>query len=158
MKTKSVLAAQDFGFREDVHNEESQSCLSYMWHPYWSLFMPLPNIIKIFQTFKKLWSTQESGVEIHSGEITRKKEQSNCPSCMWHSYLTWCMSLPNMMNFFSQTIWELWPAQDFCFRGEKYIRKKVSCLSCTWHLSWSLCMSLLNIIKLRIYGVHKNLA
>ena len=36
--------------------------------------MPLPNIIKIFQTIKLL-SAQELGFEIYSGEITRKKKQ-----------------------------------------------------------------------------------
>ena len=25
----------------------------------------------------------------------------------------------------SQTVWELWPAQDFCFRGDNYITKTV---------------------------------
>ena len=33
--------------------------------------MPLPNIINIFQTIKKLWSAQEFGLEIRSEEITR---------------------------------------------------------------------------------------
>ena len=36
--------------------------------------MPLPNGIKIFQSIKKLWSAQEFGVEICSGEITSKKQ------------------------------------------------------------------------------------
>ena len=31
------------------------------------------NIIKIFQTVKKLWSAQEYGLEIRSGEIARKR-------------------------------------------------------------------------------------
>ena len=35
------------------------------------------------------------------------------------------MSLPNIIKL-SQTLWELWPAQDFSFRGDKYIRKKVN--------------------------------
>ena len=34
--------------------------------------MPL-SIIKIFQTIKKLWSAQEFGLEIYSGEISRKR-------------------------------------------------------------------------------------
>ena len=34
--------------------------------------MPLI-IIKIFQTIKKLWSAQEFGLEIRSGEITKKR-------------------------------------------------------------------------------------
>ena len=37
-------------------------------------YLPASNIIKIFQTIKKLWSAQEFGLEILSGEITRKKK------------------------------------------------------------------------------------
>ena len=37
--------------------------------------MALPNIIKIFQTIKKLLSAQKFGLEICSGEITRKKNK-----------------------------------------------------------------------------------
>ena len=37
-----------------------------MWHAYWSLSMHLPDILKIFQTIKKLWSAQEF-------ELIRKK-------------------------------------------------------------------------------------
>ena len=38
---------------------------------------------KIFQTIMKLQSAQEFGLEIHSGEITRKKKQNkSCRSCM----------------------------------------------------------------------------
>ena len=29
----------------------------------------------------------------------------------------------------SQIVWELWPAQDFCFRGDNYIAKKVKVVS-----------------------------
>ena len=35
--------------------------------------MPLPNIIKIFQTIKKLLSAQTFGLEIYSGDFTRKR-------------------------------------------------------------------------------------
>ena len=35
--------------------------------------MPLQNIIKIFQTIKKLWRAQKFGLEICSGEVTRKR-------------------------------------------------------------------------------------
>ena len=35
--------------------------------------MPLSIIIKIFQNIKKLLNAQEFGLEIYSGEITRKK-------------------------------------------------------------------------------------
>ena len=38
-------------------------------------YLHLPNIIKIFQTIKKLWSAQESCLEIRSGEITGRRPE-----------------------------------------------------------------------------------
>ena len=84
--------------------------------------MPLQNIIKIFQTIKKSLSAQEFGLEIYSMEIQDKVQSKNWPSCMWHSYFTGYMSLPYIINL-PQTVWELWPSQDFCFRGDNYITK-----------------------------------
>ena len=37
-------------------------------------------------------------------------------------------SLPNIIKL-SQTVWELWPAQDFGFRGDNYISKTVRVVS-----------------------------
>ena len=37
-------------------------------------------------------------------------------------------SLPNIIKL-SQTVWELWPAQDFGFRGNNYITKTVRLVS-----------------------------
>ena len=37
-------------------------------------------------------------------------------------------SLPNII-ILSQTLWELWPAQDSGFTGDNYIRKKVRVVS-----------------------------
>ena len=72
---------------------------------------------------------------------TLEKEQSkSCPSCMWHFYMTWYMSLPNIFKLF-QTVWELWPAQDFGFRG--HIKESESCHSCMWHTHRYLPMLLL---------------
>ena len=34
------------------------------------------------------------------------------------------LHLPNII-ILSQLVWELWPAQDFSFRGDNYITKKV---------------------------------
>ena len=59
-----------FGFRGDKYITKGESCLSCTQHAYCSLSMPLPNIMKIFQTFKKLRSAQEFGLEIYS---TRKR-------------------------------------------------------------------------------------
>ena len=47
---------------------------------------------------------------------------------MWHTYWSSSSSLPNII-ILSQTVWELWPAQDFCFRGDNYIMKKVRVVS-----------------------------
>ena len=52
------------------------------------------------------------------------------------------MSLRNIIKL-SKTVWELWPAQDFGFRGDKYITKKVHVcfLSYTLHAYCALSMS-----------------
>ena len=49
--------------------------------------MPVPNIIKIFQIIKELWSAQEFVFEIHLEEITRKKEQSKICQFFLHATL-----------------------------------------------------------------------
>ena len=40
------------------------------------------------------------------------------------------MSPSNIIKL-SQTVWELWPAQDFGFRGDKYIKQELSYLHAT---------------------------
>ena len=59
-------------------------------------------IIKIFQTIKKSLSAQEFGLEIYSGEITRKKSII--------VLLAWYMSPSNIIKL-SQIVWELWVRQ-----------------------------------------------
>ena len=59
------MPVMDFGFRNDKYITTSESCHSCMGHAYWFLFMPLPIIIKIFQTIVKLLSAQEFGFEIY---------------------------------------------------------------------------------------------
>ena len=63
---------------------------------------------------------------------------------MRHTYWSSSSSLPNII-ILSQTVWELWPARDFGFRGDNYIRKKVRVVSCMVHASSSF---LPNIIKI----------
>ena len=43
---------------------------------------------------------------------------------MQHTYWSSSSSLPNIIKL-SQTVRELWPAQDFSFRRDSYIRKTV---------------------------------
>ena len=52
---------------------------------------------------------------------------------MWHSYMTWYMSFPYIINL-PQTVWKLWPTQDFCFRGDIYITKRERVLFHATHL------------------------
>ena len=126
--SEQLWPAQYFGFRGDKCITKRKSCLSCRKHPYWFLSMPLQNIIKIFQTLNKLWSAKEYGFEIYSGEITKKKQSKSFFSCMWHFALTWYMSPPNIIKL-ANTVWEIWPAQDFSFRGYKYIMNKVRVVS-----------------------------
>ena len=71
------------------------------------------------------------------------------------------MSQPNMIKL-SQTVWRLRPAQDFGFRGDKYItkKKKVSLLHMTPLLVLTYVST--NFIKIfqtiKNFGVHKNWA
>ena len=64
------------------------------------------------------------------------------------------MSLPNIFKL-SQTIWELWPAQDFCFRGYEYIEKKVRVVSLLCYIPAGTYLCLPNIIK--IFHIIKKL-
>ena len=56
------------------------------------------------------------------------------------------MSLPSIIKL-SQTVWQLWPAQDFGFRGDKYIRQELSFLHATLLLGL-IYVPISNIIKL----------
>ena len=64
--------------------------------------MPLQNILRIFQSIKKL----------------------RCAQDYWPS----SSSLPNTVKL-TQTMWELWPTKDFGFRGDYYITKKLRFVS-----------------------------
>ena len=61
--------------------------------------------------------------------------------------MTRFMFIPNIPKL-SQTVWELWPAQEFSFRGHRYDEENESCISCMRHAYWSLSMLLPNIIKI----------
>ena len=54
----------------------------------------------------------------------KNQQSKSCPPCMLHTFLTWYMSLPKIIKL-SQTVWEIWHAQDFGIRGDKYIMEKV---------------------------------
>ena len=89
--------------------------------------MLLPNIINISETIKKLWSAEEFGLKIPSGEINRKSTEQELSLHATH-LLNLIYVLPNIIKL-SQIVWELWPAQNFGFRGGKYTTKKVRVVS-----------------------------
>ena len=47
---------------------------------------------------------------------------------MGHTYWSSSLSLPKIIKL-PQTVWELWPAQDFGFRGDNYLMKTVRVVS-----------------------------
>ena len=47
----------------------------------------------------------------------KNQQSKSCHSCMLHTFLTWYMSLPKIIKS-SQTVWEIWPAQDFGIRRD----------------------------------------
>ena len=97
--------------------------VSLTWHTYWSSPMSLPNIIKICLRVSKLRRTQDFGFR-GDNYITKKKVR--VVSCTWHAYRSSSSFLPNIISSaYLRPVWELWPAQDFGFRGDNYIMKKV---------------------------------
>ena len=161
------------------YNEESESCLSCMRHPFCPLSMTLPNIIRIFQTIQKLQSAQNFSLEICSGERTRKrteqelsflhatflldliyapniyyqftsnsmgvmastrfllqgiklhnKESESCLSCIQYTPTGPPLNPYQILSKIISHSMGLWPAQDFGFRADNHITKKVSFLTC----------------------------
>ena len=95
-----------------VKNQQSKSCPSHMGHAYLTWYIECTWI-----WLRNLFS-----------RVYKKEQSKSCPSCMWHSYLTWYMSLPKIIKL-SWTVRELWPAQDFHTRWDKYIMEKERALA-----------------------------
>ena len=71
--------------------------------------------------------------------------------------------VPTKCYQISQTVWELWPAQDFDFKEDKYITKNVRVASLARNSSSGPHLCLNQILSkyckpLRSYQVQKNLA
>ena len=114
-----------------------------MSHTYCSIPMPLPNIIKMSKGIKvmectRFWLQGDN-------YIMKKKVRVVSLACDMptgpplHPYQIF-------IKLF-QTVWELWPAQDFGFRGDNYIRKTVRAVSCMQHAYGSSSTFLPNIIN-----------
>ena len=100
--------------------------------------MPLLNIIKIFQTIKKLLSVQEFGLEIYSAEFTRKRTKQEL-SLLHVTLLLDLIYVPTKYyQIFSNSIGVM-----ACSRLVHVHNKK-----CMQYTYWSLSMPLPNIIKI----------
>ena len=123
---KSILTAPAFGFRGDKYETKKVRVVSLACNMPTTPYLCLYQILTKY--FKPLRSEQEFGLEIRSWEITRKKNKGIvllvCDTLTWPDL----MSLLNIIKL-SQTIWELWPAQYFGFRGDEYMTKKVRIVS-----------------------------
>ena len=107
-----------------LHNVESESCLSCTWHAYWSSSSSLPNIIKLSQTVWELWPAQDFG---YRGDYYITKTVR---------VVTLACNIPTgplLSNIFKicLRVSKLWPAQDFHFRGDNFTTNKVRVLSVT---------------------------
>ena len=94
-----------------------------MLYTFWSLYMPLLNITKIVQTLKS-YRVHKNGLEIRSGETSWKKTEQEL-SFLHATFLLDLIFVPIKYYQIISNGRELWPAQDFCFRGNNYITKAV---------------------------------
>ena len=93
------------------------------------------------------------------GRQLYKEESESCLSCMGHAY--WCSSssLLNIIKL-SQTVWELWLAQDFGFRGDNYIMKIVRVVTLACNIPTGLLLHFYQTLSkyalgYQSYGLHK---
>ena len=103
---------------------------------------------KIFQTIKKLWSAQEFGLEIHSGEITTKRIEQE----LFFLHAALLLDLIYVHTIFYQIISNnmgVRPAQDFCSRTDTCIKKNVTLL----HMN---CLLVFLFISFKYYQIISN--
>ena len=90
--------------------------------------MPLRNIIRIFQTIKKLQSAQEFSLEIRSGEITRKRTVHEL-SFWYATLLLDLIYVPTIYYLFHSNTMVVLACTRFLLQGNNYITKKVRVVS-----------------------------
>ena len=120
-----VWPAQDFGFRGDNYIMKTVRVVTFAHN------IPTGPLLHFYQTLSKYVLGYES-YSLHkisaSMEITTQRIKWELSLLTRHAYWSSSSSLPNIIKL-SQTVWELWPAQDFGFRGDNHIRKTVRVVS-----------------------------
>ena len=118
--------AQDFGFRGDNYKTKTVRVISL------ALDTPPGPPLQSYQILSKYVEGYQSH-GAHNDEYNfcfrgDNELSENCLSCTRHAYWSSSSFLPNILKL-SQTVWELWPAQDFGVRGDDYITKTVRVVS-----------------------------
>ena len=89
----------------------------------WSLPITLQTLTKYFKPHTHIF-----GLEIHSGEVTRKQPQQRLSLLHVTTYWSLPMRLLNIIKI-CLSVSKLWSAQDFVLRGDNYITKKKKVIS-----------------------------
>ena len=96
------------------------------------------------------------------GRQLHNKGSESCLSCTRHTYWSSSSFLPNIIKL-SQTVWELWPAQDFRFRGGNYITKTVRVVTLASNIPTGPLLHFYQtlskyVLGYQSYGLHKTSA
>ena len=91
--------------------------------------MYLPNIIKLSQTVLELWPAQDFDFRGDKYITKIVRVVSLAPYMPTGPPLLDLIYVPTKYYQIISTVLELWPAQDFDFRGDKYITKIVRVVS-----------------------------
>ena len=121
VRVRKLRTAQDFGFRGDNYiTKKWELSLLYVT----CLLVLLLISTKYYHIISYSMSVMACTRFPLQGRKLHNEESESCLSCTLHAYWSSSSSLPNIIKL-SQTVWELLPAQDFCFRGDNYITKTV---------------------------------
>ena len=123
---------------------------------------PPLNLYQILSYYLKQYGSYGLHKISASGETLHNKESESCLSCMRHTYWSSSSSLPNIIKL-SQTVWELWPAQDFRFRGDNYITKTVRVVTLARNIPTGPLLQFYQtlskyVLGYQSYGLHKTSA
>ena len=140
--------AYNFGFRRDNYITKSVRVVSLASDTCSGPYLCFYQIIKLFQTIKKSWNAQELGLEIRSGEISRKRTEQEL-SFLHVTLLIDLIYVPTIYyHTISNSTW-LMDCTRFGLQGvQLHNKESESGFFCMQHAHWSSTSFLPNIIKL----------
>ena len=122
IRVSKLWSAQDFGFRGGNYKIKKESCLSCMWHAYWSSSSFLQNIIKICLRVSKLWSAQDICFR-GDNYITKKKVSDVSLACDMPTGPS--LNLYQILSYYLKQ----YACTRFLLQGDNYITKKMRVVS-----------------------------